>query len=190
MNFNQRVEEFLVNILVDGRTKSIVKQLEVWLSPPTEWSKVNIDVAYKEGKAALSLVKRNDAWEITKIASLVTVVQSALESKWSTLEWASDLAREHEWNQVIWSSDARAVVDGLANDLEPLGWGTRYAILKIRENFQLQDWKLVWNARSSNLLAYSVAKFSLKCNRSLVFDLSNLTCLPNDLMKLAHLDWE
>lgn len=72
VNFNQRVEQFLGSIPPYGPTEPTMKQLEVWTCPPIGWSKVNIDMAFKEGKAALALVKQNATREIIKIASMVT----------------------------------------------------------------------------------------------------------------------
>lgn len=46
--------------------------------------------------------------------------------------------------------------------LEPVGWNTRHLLIEINRRFNLFEWKLGWNRRTSNALAIAVVKTLVK----------------------------
>lgn len=112
----------------------------------------------------------------------------ALEAEWRALEWATDIARNENWSNVLWSTDAKTIVNELVDGTDPTSWSFRYVVIKIKQNFMLQIWKLAWNGRSSNLLADSLAKLSFNYNSDVVFDSSHLFSIPVDMAKIACID--
>lgn len=89
-----------------------------------------------------------------------------------------ELAELHGQSNVIWSSAASNLVKDISFENEPEGWSSRNAILYIQTMLSCCNWKLQWNAKSSNTLVDMVAKESLSNNSFLFFDSLNLVSLP------------
>lgn len=185
-HFNMMVEEFLA-VGTDLQEKVInTTMVGKWTKPLTGWLKANVDAAYVGGKASLAVVLRNEEGDIIRILSAMDSALSAREAETKALRWASDIAVREEWKQVQWVSDALNVVKEINSSHAPEGWNTRYDMIKIKDNFKRQDWKLEWTCREENCAADAIAKVSFKFNCCLDLNGSNLDTLPTDFFSLIE----
>lgn len=60
-------------------------------------------------------------------------------------------------------------VSEIQSTLELEGWNSRHLLIEIMMRFNLFDWKLSWNRRTSNAFANAVAKDSLIKNFAILF---------------------
>lgn len=129
---------------------------------PQDWLKINSDAAFKRGKTGLTFVVRDEDRNIVQITSRNENCDNAHEAEVLALLWATEVAKYKGWQNVEWSMDAVVVVKEVVSKEVTEKWHTRHAILQIRSRFDLHNWKILWNPRSSNVLANSFAKFALE----------------------------
>ncbi|KAF3436461.1 hypothetical protein FNV43_RR23553 [Rhamnella rubrinervis] len=98
------------------------------------------------------------------LASKLDLAYSPTEAELKAIEWAFELAVEKNWSKIIWSSDALNVVKEILSSSNPSLWEIRYSVLYCRSLLRQNEWKMEWNARSSNVVADCVAKVSLNSN--------------------------
>ncbi|KAF3445671.1 hypothetical protein FNV43_RR10847 [Rhamnella rubrinervis] len=85
---------------------------------------------------------------------------------------------------------AMAAVKEVLSDSDPCAWDTRSLVINCRNLLRNNEWRLKWNARSANLAADFIAKFSfssnviLSCNQ---FDAS-FSSLSKDFVDIILLD--
>ncbi|KAF3450668.1 hypothetical protein FNV43_RR06757 [Rhamnella rubrinervis] len=70
------------------------------------------------------------------------------------------------------------------------GWDTRYMTFGYRRTLLSKEWKLTWNAGSSNILTDIIAKWSLSCNSSFLFSSGDdfISITPNCLSAIIRQD--
>ncbi|KAF3437451.1 hypothetical protein FNV43_RR20204 [Rhamnella rubrinervis] len=78
------------------------------------------------------------------------------------LVWALKISEGKHWSNIIWSADSQEMVKEINAMEDPSQWDTRYLMISCRRTLSSRHWKLNWNARSSNSLADSIAKWTLR----------------------------
>lgn len=101
------------------------------------------------------------------------------------LLWATKIVRSEGWQNVVWSSDSKLLVSEINDGAEPCRWETRIGILQVKEISPSFKWLFVWNARSANLSADCVAKYSLSNECCLYLDSFSLSIPPSILSMLS-----
>ncbi|KAF3443322.1 hypothetical protein FNV43_RR13004 [Rhamnella rubrinervis] len=134
-----------------------------------EATKANTDAAYREGLVALAFVLRDDSGNIVYLESKLDRAESPLEAEFMALAWALKISEGKHWSNIIWSADSQEMVKEINVVEDPSQWETRYVALSCRRMLNSKHWKLNWNARSSNSLADSIAKLTLRCNNPFLF---------------------
>lgn len=126
-----------------------------------------------------------------EMASKQSGYTSVFEAQLAALAWASEYAKDKKWGKAIRSLDAVVVVKEILSKYDPKGWSFRYTLLQVRNLFARFNWLICWNARSSNVLADALAKFTFNSNCSFLFYASNLTLFQQILFLFWLLtSWE
>lgn len=71
---------------------------------------------------------------------------------------------------------------------EPDAWDTSLDILQLRERCSRFNWSLLWNPRSANQAADSIANFSIANNVDLLFNCSDFDLLHQNLKLILFND--
>lgn len=79
-HFNTMTEDYLYALNEDN-AGSIHAIKERWTCLPKGWKKVNMDAVYKNNKASLAFVIRDDGVKIMKLASNIVVCSAAMKLK-------------------------------------------------------------------------------------------------------------
>ncbi|KAF3446701.1 hypothetical protein FNV43_RR11881 [Rhamnella rubrinervis] len=166
----------LIHLVQPSHFNSLKGSEERWRAPPKNWYRANTDAAFKDGRAALVLVLRDEKGKVLYLASKLDSANSAKEAELKALVWGFEKAKMESWELVVWSSDALNVVKEVESCDEPVCWESRYSVLFCRGLLKEESWKLMRNARSANIVADLSAKFTT--NTSLLFSrLDNLFTL-------------
>ncbi|KAF3455745.1 hypothetical protein FNV43_RR00387 [Rhamnella rubrinervis] len=122
---NEMTTEFLNNMKQGSSTgcQEIIK--EKWIPPTSGWFKINIDAAYKDGKAALALVKLDELGRVMYLAFKLASASTHFEAEIKAIEWAFEIAVEKNWKNIIWSSNALTAMKELLSPSDPISWETR-----------------------------------------------------------------
>lgn len=112
-----------------------------WIPPKLGWWKMNCDVAFANGKAAITDVIRDES-ELIKALAQTVLASSAYKAKTKAVEWAVIEAAREDWTRFQFSSDALQVVEDINSARESGGWFTREVVLNIRRHLMDNGWKL------------------------------------------------
>lgn len=131
--------------------------------------KVNVEAAWKEGRAGVSMVVRDEAGKMIFFEDFNFKGGFGCACRsFLALAWASEYGEFCRWTNIEWSSDAtKAVVEGIISYKESSAWDLRNFILAVQKRFQSFNWKLSWCNRSTNKVADATAKLG---DSSFVFD--------------------
>lgn len=155
---------------------------------PLGWLKINTDAAFKDGKAFLGFVVRDDCGSLFWSSSNVVKCHTAHHAEMSAIMWALEFAAHMDWNNIVWSSDAFEAVRNVTSPSTPKGWHCRYDSFRIESSFACFYWKISWNPQSSIFLANTFAKDPQAKNFSFSFDSANCSCLPPFIAYLIRSD--
>ncbi|KAF3436727.1 hypothetical protein FNV43_RR19474 [Rhamnella rubrinervis] len=104
------------------------------------------------------------------------------------LVWALKISEGKHWSNIIWSADSQEMVKEINAMEDPSQWDTRYLMISCRRMLSLRHWKLNWNARSSNSLADSIAKWTLRSSIPFLFSSGiSVSQEPSSVLELISL---
>lgn len=149
---------------------------------------MNCDAEFLDGKAALAFVVRDEACLLVVDRTKLLRLSSALEAEMKAIEWAIRSVCDNPGRNFCFSSDALVAVNEINSLKDPTGWYTREAVLFVRSILAEKEWKLCWNARTSNKFADYVAKMALRGNSNVMFFSFNLGNLPKELSDIYVAD--
>lgn len=187
-HFESLVKEFSEFVCVDDLEDTSMSNLERWKCPPLGWRKINIDAAFCEGKAATTLILRNDKGDILQIASSIIDCESVLEAEVKAIGMETTMAEELRWNNLIFSSNSKISVNIINSKGDPKGWGIKMEVMQIKSRFSCFNWLLEWNHWSSNSLTDRVTNDSLVCSETFFFNFCNFVAIPTSFLDIAFLE--
>lgn len=113
----------------------------LWTVPPAGWLKANTDAAFKNGKAGLGLVIRDETGELVLFSTKTIACISAKVAELMAIEWASEIAERERWLRIVWSSDALELVKAINEEADPEEWDIRLGVLLIRNRQARALWE-------------------------------------------------
>lgn len=85
-----------------SRCKEIMT--EPWTAPRLGWRKCNTNTTFREGRAAVVFVARDNRGKIDFLATKIHRCNSVVEIELH-VEWAIRIAEGRKFNNILWSSD-------------------------------------------------------------------------------------
>lgn len=91
----------------------------------------------------------------------------------------------HSW---AWAMDAANVVEDAKDGAVPNGWASAYMLKRIKEAFDMVNWKIDCFPRETNSLADAAAAFSVSSGFELLCDEFSVGALPPTCLDLLFTD--
>lgn len=152
-----------------------------WTPSALGWWKINCDAAFVNGKATRAFVAQDELGLLIQTASTIITAPSFYVAEVFAIEWNISKDVRLNWKKISFVFDALVVVKEANFDKEPSSWNTRDKMMAIRKSLTVRGWRLIWNARDSNLFADTLAKESLATSCSFSLSSLNLSSLSADL---------
>uniref|UniRef100_A0A2N9GUD6 Reverse transcriptase domain-containing protein n=1 Tax=Fagus sylvatica TaxID=28930 RepID=A0A2N9GUD6_FAGSY len=136
---------------------------QVWKAPQAQGIKMNVDAAWKDGKASLAVIARDHHGECVKVWVLNVVTVSAEAAEAMAVRKAVLKVLEEKYYLVVIEGDAKFVMDSLSNSSHRGSWEAAKIIEDILQLVKvLQGTSLIfqWTRRNSNVVAHLLAKWA------------------------------
>jgi ribonuclease HI len=136
---------------------------QVWKAPQAQGIKMNVDAAWKDGKASLAVIARDHHGECVKAWVLNVVTISAETAEAMAVRMAVLKVLEEKYYHVVIEGDAKFVMDSLSTSFHRGSWEAARIIEDILQLVKvLQGTSLIfqWTTRNSNVVAHLLAKWA------------------------------
>uniref|UniRef100_A0A2N9FR65 Reverse transcriptase domain-containing protein n=1 Tax=Fagus sylvatica TaxID=28930 RepID=A0A2N9FR65_FAGSY len=136
---------------------------QVWKAPQAQGIKMNVDAAWKDGKASLAVIARDHHGECVKAWVLNVVTISAEAAEAMAVRMAVLKVLEEKYYHVVIEGDAKFVMDSLSTSFHRGSWEAARIIEDILQLVKvLQGTSLIfqWTRRNSNVVAHLLAKWA------------------------------
>jgi hypothetical protein len=136
---------------------------QVWKAPQAQGIKMNVDAAWKDGKASLAVIARDHHGECVKAWVLNVVTISAETAEAMAVRMAVLKVLEEKYYHVVIEGDAKFVMDSLSTSFHRGSWEAARIIEDILQLVKvLQGTSLIfqWTRRNSNVVAHLLAKWA------------------------------
>lgn len=81
--------------------------MDKWTPPPEGWLIINIDAAFKNGRATIGMIVSDERGRHRFAAAKLMESISTRSAELAAFGWASRVAEDNGWTEVEWSSDAQ-----------------------------------------------------------------------------------
>ncbi|KAL5558369.1 hypothetical protein UlMin_034580 [Ulmus minor] len=133
-----------------------------WTPFPSDWIKINLDVAVLNSEAAIACVARNSSGFVIRWAAKRVNISSPLIAEGFAANLAVDMADDAHWCNVIFTSDSQIIVEAINASNNPAPWIVASTI----DNFlfklsSMTCWSFLFTPICCNFMAHNPTKWCL-----------------------------